>query len=86
MVQVLEKDLAYWFNMNWVLENLVQGISGGLEDMLLEFWTHDNYDKFYKTKEPSKIWEYEFPSDSIIKTLDFKEICPSDSTKKIPEL
>jgi hypothetical protein len=71
--------------MNWVLENLVQGASNGLEDMLLKFQAQVSYANFYKTKEPSKIWEDELPSDSIIKTPYFEEICPGDSTKKIPE-
>jgi hypothetical protein len=35
------------FKMNWVLENLIQGTSGGLEDMLLEFQTQVNYANFY---------------------------------------
>jgi hypothetical protein len=70
--------------MNWVLENLVQGASNGLEYMLLKFQEQFSYANFYKTKEPSKIWEDEIPGDSIIKTLYFEERCPGNSTKKIP--
>jgi hypothetical protein len=71
--------------MNWVLENLVQGALNGLEDILLKFQSQISCDNFYRTKEPSNIWEDDLPGDSIIETLDFEEKCLGDSTKKIQE-
>jgi hypothetical protein len=42
--------LAEWFKMNWVLENLDQGTSSGLEYKLLEFKEQANYASFFRTK------------------------------------
>jgi hypothetical protein len=44
---------AKWFKMNWVLENLVQGASNGLEDLLLKFHAQVNYVNLWRIKEPS---------------------------------
>jgi hypothetical protein len=70
--------------MNQVLEKLVQGALNGLEYILLKFYAQVNYANFYRTKEPSKIWEDDLLSDSIIKASNFEERCPNDSTKMIP--
>jgi hypothetical protein len=44
------KFLVEWFKMNWVLENLIQRTSYGLEDMLLEFQAQVNYANFGESK------------------------------------
>jgi hypothetical protein len=69
--------------MNWVLENLIQGVLNDLEDILLKLHSKNTSLNFYRTNEPSKIWEDDLLGDSINKNLDFKEKLLSDSTKKI---
>jgi hypothetical protein len=53
--------------------------------MSLKFQEQFNYSNFYRTKEPSNIWEDDLSGNSIIKTLNFEERCPGNSTKKFPK-
>ena len=72
--------------MNWVLENLAQRASNGLEDLLLKFQSQISCDNIYGTTKPPNIWEDDLPDNSILKTQDLKEICPGNFTKKISQI